>query len=195
MMVSFFNTTSKTCESLLYAISKACKTLLLYIHMKTLYESILDIDAPGRLENDVKTGIKRQKLIQEILGPIEHIIKTYRYSTQGIKSNYADVYGLSGGVSWYELTSQTPSMRDKSGVGTLQNILKKDYRKYKPMNKDNSNSSVFPTSQFTFEDLGIAIFIRFLRNRGVDIRLCYRANDKQVGKHVQDIVDKYTEPF
>lgn len=183
-MVSFFNTISKTCES-----------LLLYIHMKTLYESILDVDAPDRLENDVKTGIKRQKLIQGVLDPIEHIIKTYRYSTQGSRTSIQDIYGLKGDVKYIELSSQTPSMQYKIGVGTLQNILKKDYRKYKPLNKDDSNSSVFPTSQFTFEDLGIAIFICFLRNHGVFIRLCYQAKDKQAGKYVQDLIDKYIEPF
>ena len=177
--------------------------------MKTLYESIiqsrfgdhkieesiLDIDAPSRLENDVKTGVKRQKLIQEVLKPLEDIIKMYHYSTQGDSTIIQDVYGLKGDVAWYEFDSAGKTAQDKKGVGVLQGILKQNYRKYNPKNKDRSNTSTFPTSQFTFEDLGISIFICFLDYTGVVIRLCYQSNNKQSGKYIQELVDKYSVPF
>ena len=110
--------------------------LLLYTYMKTLYESILDIDAPSRLENDVKTGIKHQKLIQEILKPIEHIIQMHHYSTQGGHVVTQDVYGLKGDIYVYEFTSTGKLAQDKKGVGVLQSMLKQAYRKYKPKNVD-----------------------------------------------------------
>ncbi len=163
--------------------------------MKTLYESILDIDTPSRWENDVKVGIKRQKHIQDVLKPIEDIIKMYHYSTQSIRTNNTDIYGLSGNVYWYEFTSTGKLAQDKKGVGVLQSILKQDYRKYRPKNINDSNSPVFPMSQFIFEDLGMSIVIFVVDHTGVNIRLCYQSDNKQTGKYIQDLVDKYTEPF
>jgi len=178
--------------------------------MKTLYESIiqsrfgdhkieesiLDDDAPDRLENDVKAGIKRQKHIQAVLEPIEHIIKGYHYSTQSIRMTAHNVYGLKGDVYEYEFTSSGIAQNDKKYVGAFQSMLKQAYRKYKPKNEDQSNSPVFPMSQFTFEDLGMSIFICFARyGDGVVIRLCYQSDSKQAGKYIQDLVDKYTKPF
>jgi hypothetical protein len=158
-------------------------------------ESILDIDAPDRLENDMKTGIKRQKIIQDVLKPVEDIIKQYHYSTQGGHVVTQDVYGLKGDIYVYEFTSTGKLAQDKKGVGVLQSMLKQAYRKYKPKNVDQSSTPVFQTSQFTFENLGMSIFICFVSYTGVVIRLCYQSDNKQTKLYIQNLVDKYTEPF
>lgn len=196
-MVSFFN-----------AISKTCTPLLLYIHMKTLYESIiqsrfgdhkieesiLDADASDRLENDVKAGIKRQKRIQDILKPLEDVIVMYHYNTPGGGNVTRNSYGLTGDMIWYEFESEAKTPQTKKGVEVILNNLKKAYDKAES-DVPVIRSSSLHSSCLVFEEFGISIFVGFFSDMGVVIRLCYQLKNKQVGKYVQDMMRKYTEPF
>ena len=165
--------------------------MLLYTYMKTLYESILDVDAQDKMEHRASAHVNKKKLLSEILDELTDILSITKFeyisAMNTVDPNH--VLGLTGVLMFYDLETKYNSSNQSDLFGKIAQSMKKTFTNYK------YECEFFPGNdkvgdKYIFAPIGITLCIK--KAKTISLEVYINKDDRDAINQVNKFVEKFT---